>query len=875
VRAVVSRWTRIPLVRRALAPVRRLRAPVRRLRRPVGRVVRAARGQARIRLGPLSRRLGVVPSRWRDDTEVQARLTRVRWLHDGTLELTGWAFAVGVDSEHSTIGLVLARSRRGPGTGRIELPVRPAPSPEINLVVGDRRTDRSRAGFVVTVHPDRLREQVGSGPGQWSFAPVLTVSRHGRPIGVGTFTEAQPNGSVHHCWTVDVGDGLLVRPIWHAGRGFTVQVARRAVLLTGPVLDGSVLTFTLDGYDFTVDRALLRDADGRETEVLSRNHLAGGGLASGDDTAAGFRVDLTELVDRPGPLYLHAADPAGTTRFVHWSGPDRFADLAAPSLPHVRVVRPSSGVVRIDVAPVRVVVTGARVEETNPGEEPRASRPLLTVTGAQHGLPAGSRFELVGPRQTLTADAVLDDSTFEVAFALHATAPFAAGPTAPRVGTYALHAVDPEGHRVAVASVGDTLAATLPVGDLVPSVAVLLERGATGRFRVRVSPPYAGAERARFYQVQRRASFRQDHQVTDSVYLECFDGRSAGDSPLAIDAELARRRPDLTRFWAVADYSVEVPDDAVPLLRYTERWWTELARARYVVTNCWLVNGAIPRPYQTVLQTWHGTPYKRLGMDRLTGQPGSADRLRHSSSVWDLMISQNPFSSERFRSAYLFANQMLEIGYPRDDVLVTGASAERLAAIRQRLGIAPGQRVVAYLPTWRDDNRTLDVGLDPATLVDRLGPEWTLLLRGHSYTHRRDRQRVDPGRRAAMVDATMYPDTAELFLVADVLVTDYSSVMFDYSLTGKPMIFLTPDLEEYASQVRGAYFSLPDAAPGPCVRSTEEVAAALLALPEVERRYADAYAAWRSEFNPWDDGRAATRAVDALLAHRPGSAAGR
>ena len=138
------------------------------------------------------------------------------------------------------------------------------------------------------------------------------------------------------------------------------------------------------------------------------------------------------------------------------------------------------------------------------------------------------------------------------------------------------------------------------------------------------------------------------------------------------------------------------------------------------------------------------------------------------------------------------------------------------------------------------------------------------LIRGHSRTLR-------PGRdvRASKVlDVTGYPDVSELFLVADALITDYSSVMFDYSVTGKPMFFFAPDLEHYREQLRGFYFDLDEAAPGPVVQDAAELVRLVLDREAVSARYAEKYRAWRARFNPLDDGRSASRVVGRLLARK-------
>jgi len=199
-----------------------------------------------------------------------------------------------------------------------------------------------------------------------------------------------------------------------------------------------------------------------------------------------------------------------------------------------------------------------------------------------------------------------------------------------------------------------------------------------------------------------------------------------------------------------------------------------------------------------------------------------------------------------------------EEGYPRDDVLLTGDAA----AIRDRLGISSGVTVLLYAPTWRDDRPDHVDHLDVARFAELLGDEYVTLIRGHSRT-------LLPGedvRAPNVLDVTGYPDVSELFLVADALITDYSSVMFDFTVTGKPVYFFTPDLDHYREKLRGFYFDLIPVAPGPVVTTVAELAALVRDLDNVRRQFTEKYRAWRERFNPRDDGHAADRVVQRLLA---------
>ena len=189
---------------------------------------------------------------------------------------------------------------------------------------------------------------------------------------------------------------------------------------------------------------------------------------------------------------------------------------------------------------------------------------------------------------------------------------------------------------------------------------------------------------------------------------------------------------------------------------------------------------------------------------------------------------------------------------------LVAAKSEKL---REKFGIAPGQTVVLYAPTWRDDAK--DEQGNWATVNNlqqvKLPTNFTLLYRGHTNTVASERKFV-----TETIDVTEYPDVTDLYLLADVLVTDYSSVMFDFSVTGKPLVFLCPDLAEYQA-LRGFYFDFENEAPGPILKSAAEVVSVLKNLDKSKAKYAQKYKNWRKKFNRLEDGKASARVVDAVF----------
>jgi CDP-glycerol glycerophosphotransferase len=368
--------------------------------------------------------------------------------------------------------------------------------------------------------------------------------------------------------------------------------------------------------------------------------------------------------------------------------------------------------------------------------------------------------------------------------------------------------------------------------------------------------------RSVYYPVQQRLPVR------DAVLFVSWKGKQCGDNPGGIADELRRRGDTRQHFWVVNDWAVPVPEGGTAVLAGTEDYYEALARCRYVISNDDMPAWYAKRAGQVYVQTWHGTPLKRIGFDVSQPQFISGtrylDHLEQEVPKWDLLLSPNPFSTPIMRRAFHYDGEICESGYPRNDVLCTG-NADR---VRASLGIPAGKRVILYAPTWRDNQYyasgryRFDFRLDLDQAWERLGDDYVILLRGHHHMA----EDVPVGTRPGFVlNVTTYPDISELFLVSDALITDYSSVMFDYAPTGRPILFFTYDLEHYRDNLRGFYFDFETEAPGPLLETSAEVVEAVASLESVAARYAEAYKAFTAKFCPLDDGKAGARACDRIF----------
>jgi len=469
-----------------------------------------------------------------------------------------------------------------------------------------------------------------------------------------------------------------------------------------------------------------------------------------------------------------------------------------------------------------------------------------------------ARLALVGPRQTIELAVEQEGARYRARGPLLASR-WGSPPLPPRSDAYRLEvalegAERPSARAVVEAELGGEVRSEL--------LRARLEADA-GSLALRVEPPLADDERGASTQRRlERAYRRRTATPENAVFFESFYSQVAACNPLAIDRELARVRPDVVRYWSVVDRSVAVPEGAVPIVEGSAEWWRVRADARLLVVNDWLRKRWRPRPHQRVLQTWHGTMLKRLALDRPEVGLRTRVAVTRESRRWSILLAQNPYAAQILRRAYDFGGPIWVEGYPRDDALVTG---DRDAA-RARLGLVPGQRAVLYAPTWRDDRTEIVDYLDlPGFARDlrALPGEHVLLVRGHSRTLRHGRDLDAPG----LLDVTSAPSMTELLLAADVVVTDYSSIMFDVTATDAPLVLYMPDLDHYRRDLRGFYFDVAAEAPGPVVTERDALLATLrdLASGALAPDPA-ALAAWRARFNPLDDGRASERVVARILA---------
>lgn len=361
------------------------------------------------------------------------------------------------------------------------------------------------------------------------------------------------------------------------------------------------------------------------------------------------------------------------------------------------------------------------------------------------------------------------------------------------------------------------------------------------------------------------------------ILFESNLGRNYSGNPRFIYEEMvAQGLDDKYRCYFILEkLDTEIPGKAIKIKRKSLTYFKLFAKAGFWVSDTRMPAYLLKRKKTIYIQTWHGTPLKRLALDMFDiSMDGQEDLKTYKKefiknvNTWDYLISQNAYSSEIFRRAFAFNKEILEIGYPRNDILINKNKPTEIFRIKQSLSLPADKKIILYAPTWRDNEHLgnqlyrFSSLIDVAGMQKALSDEYILIMKAHYLV----------GEKPDFSDYSDFVyqfgpdvDIAELYLISDILVTDYSSVMFDYSLLRRPMLFYAYDLEHYQNNLRGFYFDFISEAPGPVVTTSSELIAAIQNYSY--ENYKEKYEAFVSKFNHADDGRAAKRIVDLIISH--------
>ena len=355
------------------------------------------------------------------------------------------------------------------------------------------------------------------------------------------------------------------------------------------------------------------------------------------------------------------------------------------------------------------------------------------------------------------------------------------------------------------------------------------------------------------------------------VIFETFNGKNYSDSPKYIYEYLAKNYGDKFEcVWALNN-GTKPPYGAKVVKRFSFQYAYYLARAKYLVFNVRPPLWYRKREGQVFLETWHGTPLKRLVFDQeevTAASPKYKQQFYKQRQDWDYLISANDFSTETLARCFMYEGEMLDYGYPRNDLMYAENKGEIAKNIKNKLGIPLDKKTILYAPTWRDDEYygkgqyKFTLKLDLNLLRQRLGNEYVILLRTHQYIA----DALDiTGLEGFAYNVSKYDDITELYLISDICITDYSSVFFDFANLRRPILFYTYDIEKYKSQLRGFYIDMNTEVPGPLLYTSEEVISAIEHIDEINEKYKDRYDTFYKRFCHLDDGNASKRVVERVF----------
>lgn len=368
-----------------------------------------------------------------------------------------------------------------------------------------------------------------------------------------------------------------------------------------------------------------------------------------------------------------------------------------------------------------------------------------------------------------------------------------------------------------------------------------------------------------------------------TILFSTFDGKSYADSSKAIYLYMQKQKDfkDYNFIWAFKkpeDYKfLEQNNNTKIVKKGTKTYEKALLKAKYIIVNHRAGDYQKPRKNQIYLQCWHGTPLKKLGwdLDKTDNALNTTNELKRKylseAKKFTHLVSPSKFATEKFISAFNLKklkkeNCIIEKGYPRNDFLYnyTAEDAER---IKKELGIEEiDKKIILYAPTWRDNQHTSGIGYTYKTEVDfdllqkELGQEYVILFRAHYFiANSFDFEKYD----GFVYNVSDVDDINELYVISDMLITDYSSVFFDYANLKRPIIFYMYDLDIYENDMRGFYIDLKEL-PGEIVKTEKELIKEIKNL-DFNFKYNNKYKEFNEKYNYLDDGNTSKRVIEKII----------
>lgn len=357
-----------------------------------------------------------------------------------------------------------------------------------------------------------------------------------------------------------------------------------------------------------------------------------------------------------------------------------------------------------------------------------------------------------------------------------------------------------------------------------------------------------------------------------------FHGRGYSDNPKAIYEQMKQDpRFDRYRFiWFIKKHkekNIQIPGAEIKEY-FSIPYFYYMSKAKYWVVNCKLPTYIAKKENQFYLQTWHGTPLKRLAHDIDVSEDTtfyrsgvSYEQMCHSYDVdvarYNWMISPNAFCTKVFQTSFqINKERLIETGYPRND-FISNATEKDVLSIKKKYDLPLDKKIVLYAPTWRDNSYvaagyTFELKANFRKWKEILDEDTIVVFKPHYLIINTFKD--DPELDGFLYSIPAQAEINELYVISDVLVTDYSSVFFDYAILKRPIYFYMYDLEEYAKDLRGFYLDIHKDLPGKIYMNEESM------LVDIQNGVYDysKLSEFNLYFNNHEDGHASKRVVDIL-----------
>ncbi len=701
------------------------------------------------------------------DLRPVAVVRNARWVDDRKIELQGCAYIPGIDPS------VLKVRMRGTMDGAtvFDLPVEPRNDNRVDLDTGDPWRSYETGGFRIRLDISDLGDLSPRGidlVGSFETYDVHLCSPATSTTVVGMIAPSPILGSERLTVVADDHDRLSIRP---------VIMPRTQVVAERVTLRGESITLTLMG------QPQIRTLELVHQDLVIR-------------LTAENKSDFTGYLPSPPDQYEAGGERIWKARAQLSDGTttDVFHEVIDYLLPKTDRVRPEpnmAGRVWLSQRFKRVSITGAS-----------SDRDRLLLTGR------------IDPPERLSV--VLKSSSQTIApvlFSMHADGSFTA--------VYKLTKTGTEGGTIAAVSGGYYVRfgesfdssngwarvaeklAVRPVDCFAEWNTLRIEGRSSSAVAITASPPWSPRERTKYGRFQLRK--QEWGPLTKAIVFESYNGKSANDNPRAIFDAIVAERPDIPLYWSVQDRRVDVPEGGIPIVEGTKAWYKALATSRVWINNSNFPHYVSKRPGQFYLQTWHGTPIKKLLWDIPRRRTSLTYRrtMKRQVPQWDLLLAQSESASRNLCTGLGYAGDVQVMEAPRNTRI--GALENSTSSIRSRLGLRQSDKVVLFAPTWRERHRKgktmrWDEFIDPQDLADETGTK--VMVRAHHVST------VNPMESHNVLDVSTEPHVESLLVAADILVTDYSSIAYDFELLKRPIVLFVPDLSAYKTE-RGLYSAFP------------------------------------------------------------------